>query len=287
MISINIMKPAVITTSAMILAAQHQIPFLMYNNTGDVEARVWSASYQSIVSLRKNQVYFTDAEEGWRYMRSYMCGKFEFQMQLLSFLSNRISIAKIDLLKAVESIKGMMMNKPIDGITKEQFRGLEGSIAKVYWTALSKALIKYVNFDGRDKRNPDDVFNSCINYGYGILYGVVESSLLMVGLDPYMGILHVDRHDRCTLGYDHIEIFRHWVDRMVIELFMQGQLVDIDFENTDEGLRIAKSGRIKLIQSFFTIMEERSLLGRKKIKKLDHIHYQSQQLANIIRDFRK
>ena len=208
MISINIMKPVVITTSAMILAAQHQIPFLMYNNTGDVEARVWSASYQSIVSLRKNQVYFTDAEEGWNYMRSYMSGKFEFQKQLLNYLSNRICSSKVDLQEVVKSIQDIIKNNdPIESITKEQFRGLEGSIAKIYW----KALIKYVSFEGRDKRNPDDLFNSCINYGYGILYGVVESSLLMVGLDPYMGILHVDRHDRCTLGYDHIEIFRLWV----------------------------------------------------------------------------
>ena len=68
---------------------------------------------------------------------------------------------------------------------------------------------------------------------------------------------------------------------------MHGQMVDEDFEDTEEGLRIAKSGRIKLIQSFFTSMEERSLLGRKKIKRIDHVHYQSQQLANTIREFKK
>ena len=67
--------------------------------------------------------------------------------------------------------------------------------------------IKEYGFRGRDP-NGDDPFNMALNYGYGILYSRCERALLLVGLDPYGGFMHITRSGHTTLVYDFIEQFR-------------------------------------------------------------------------------
>ena len=56
--SINILLSCTITTPALILAAKNQIPVLIFNHYGKVEAWVWGAAYGSISIIRKHQAYF-------------------------------------------------------------------------------------------------------------------------------------------------------------------------------------------------------------------------------------
>ena len=52
------------------------------------------------------------------------------------------------------------------------------------------------------------MFNTALSYGYAILYGVVERSLVYAGLDPYMGVLHADKSGRLSLVYDVSDMFK-------------------------------------------------------------------------------
>lgn len=56
-----------------------------------------------------------------------------------------------------------------------------------------------------------------LNYYYGMLYTIVEGALFAAELDPHLGILHIDTHNKPVLAFDLIEIFRPWVDALLIE----------------------------------------------------------------------
>lgn len=106
----------------------------------------------------------------------------------------------------------------IDDI-RDQLMGIEGATSAVYWDAVSCITGKEV-FQGRETRGARDPFNSCLNYGYGILYSSVASCLLRSGLDPFAGFVHADRPGKPSLVFDFIEEFRQpIVDRAVISLF--------------------------------------------------------------------
>ncbi|MEI2694062.1 MAG: CRISPR-associated endonuclease Cas1 [Saprospiraceae bacterium] len=278
--SINLLKPASLTTSVLSTAAGYQVPVLIYSETGKVEAWVWSYKYGSIAELRKRQVYFCDSTDALSWMRELMSLKLKHQIQNLKWLKDRVPGQKEFVLKQLPKLEARIAAIKI-AENFDRIRGLEGNSSKTYWAVFSIALRKHVVFEGRDKRQPKDEFNKCLNYMYGILYGIVESSLLMTGIDPYIGMMHVIRHDRPVLVYDHIEPFRPWVDRMVSELFMAKRLTTEHFK-TEDGL-ISLEGRRVIIEYFFSEMGMRSVLNGRKIKKIDHIHFLSQVLAQRIR----
>lgn len=278
--SINLLKPASLTTSVLSTAAGYQVPVLIYSETGKVEAWVWSYKYGSIAELRKRQVYYCDSPDALIWIQEIMSLKLKHQIQNLKWLKDRVPGQGDYINKQLDKL-GARLIEISSADNFDRIRGLEGNSSKIYWAIISMALRKHVVFEGRDKRQPKDQFNKCLNYMYGILYGIVESSLLMTGIDPYIGMMHVIRHDRPVLVYDHIEPFRPWVDRMVSELFMSKRLVPQNFETTD-GL-INLEGRRVLIEYFFSEMGMRSVLNGRRIKKIDHIHFLSQVLAQRIR----
>ena len=69
-----------------------------------------------------------------------------------------------------------------------------------------------MRFEARSQHPAKDIVNAMLNYGYGLLYNKIEGSLIKVGIDPYVGILHRDDYNRPVLAYDVIELYRVWVD---------------------------------------------------------------------------
>jgi CRISPR-associated endonuclease Cas1 len=82
---------------------------------------------------------------------------------------------------------------------------------------------------GREHRGAVDPVNSALNYGYGMLYNQVQHALLLAGLDPYAGFVHVDRPGKPSLVLDAIEEFRQpIVDRTVFGLLNKGVEIEVD-----------------------------------------------------------
>ncbi len=47
----------------------------------------------------------------------------------------------------------------------------------------------------------------------------VERACILAGLDPYIGIMHVDNYNRQAFVFDLIEMYRIYIDRIVFKLF--------------------------------------------------------------------
>ena len=283
--SISLLKPCSITSSALALAAVSQVPVLIFGTNGKIQAWVWSHQYGTIADLRVKQAFFSKSPAAILWAAHLIYSKLLNQVQNLQWLAGRIIRRKEEILKTAGRINELasMLNK---AASIEQLRAQEAQASKQYWETVAASLAEYITVPGRVKRGADDPFNICLNYLYGILYGQVEASLLMAGADPYMGIMHINRHARPALAFDHIEPFRPWVDKLVMELFMHRFGDAANFEQGPEKkYQFTAAGKKTLINAYFSLMEERSYLGGKRIKNKDHLHQLSGELVATLNKF--
>ena len=80
----------------------------------------------------------------------------------------------------------------------------------------------------------------------------MQSALETVGLDPYMGFLHVMRPGRASLALDIIEELRAYMgDRFVLSLINRRQLISKDFlYQGDQGVLLTDEGRRKFLTAW-------------------------------------
>lgn len=252
-------KKTSITTDAMELAVNHQIPLVVVNNNGHPVCRVWSNSYGSISTIRKKQAYFSDSEEALMKIKEITLEKLNSQKALLSKIQTE-RVSKLEVLgtslnfidrqiHVVESLNIRNEN------FKNQIRGFEGGVSKAYFSMLGKLVPKTYQFRGRSRQPAQDMFNAVLNYMYGILYSHVEGAIIKSGLDPYMGIMHRDTHNKPVLTYDLIEPYRIWADAVALRLCTKSLLKEEMFAIHQGAFWLERSGKKVVIESFNDFME--------------------------------
>ena len=92
--------------------------------------------------------------------------------------------------------------------SKDELRGAEGEAAERYFALLDEALVDGWTFETRTKRPPEDHINSLLSLTYVMMRNEVLSALRQYNLDPFLGVLHADRHGRPSLALDLQEEFR-------------------------------------------------------------------------------
>ncbi len=136
----------------------------------------------------------------------------------------------------------------------ERLRGLEGEAANGYFSVFDKLILQqkdFFHFSGRNRRPPRDSVNALLSFVYTLLVSDVRSSLETVGLDPYVGYLHVDRPGRPSLALDIMEEFRaSLADRLVLNLINLKQIQPGDFESESSEIRMNAEGRKKVIMAY-------------------------------------
>ncbi len=131
---------------------------------------------------------------------------------------------------------------------KDTLRGIEGEIARKYFSCFNQLILKQKDdfvFLKREKRPPKDRINAMLSYMYSILTYEIQSALESVGLDSYVGFFHTDRSGRASLALDIIEEFRAYlVDRFVITLINKKEILPKHFEKKENGsVLITKEGK--------------------------------------------
>ncbi|MBK7939830.1 MAG: CRISPR-associated endonuclease Cas1 [Lewinellaceae bacterium] len=162
------------------------------------------------------------------------------------------------------------------------------NVSRLYFQQITLFLAGKMTFEGRQKRPAYDPFNALLNYLYGMLYTSVHLALLKNGIDPFLGVLHVDRYGAApTLVFDAIEPYRPWADRVAVQLAEGGQLDESAFEPDAEehGLWLSRSGKNLVIDAMLIFLEESSAYGGKQVKRKVHIDLDAQKLATLLREY--
>lgn len=114
------------------------------------------------------------------------------------------------------------MNDAVDAPNKDSLRGIEGNAAAEYFQVFNDMILQEKEefyFKGRTKRPPLDRVNALLSFAYSLLANDCAAALHGVGLDPYVGFMHVDRPGRKSLALDIEEELRvPYADRFVLTL---------------------------------------------------------------------
>ena len=290
-----LLSPSVrVSTDALLLALENSISVLLLNTIGQTKGLVWSSQYGSVATIRKRQALFAQHPQGMLWIRDVLFQKIQNQHYILQQLHQNKHLNQREYLNAQKILEGMCL-KLKDWIihpsidlkqTAASFRGWEGTASRVYFYCISQVIPKQYQFKKRHKHPAYDTFNACLNYAYGILYGMIEVALIKAGIDPYLGILHTDRHNKPTLVFDLIEQYRHWVDDLVIQLFIEEKMQVQHFEKTSkEGLWLQAKGKEIVVAAFTNSIHQVILYKGNKRKRKAHIDLDAARLASMFKFF--
>ncbi|MDF1534739.1 MAG: type I-D CRISPR-associated endonuclease Cas1d [Methanosarcinaceae archaeon] len=116
----------------------------------------------------------------------------------------------------------------------DELRGIEGEAAGIYFKILNGCLADGWTFEKRTKRPPEDHINALFSLTYTMMKNEVLSALRQYNLDPFLGILHADRHGRLALALDLQEEFRSiFCDAFAIRLINKISLTHDDFQTNN------------------------------------------------------
>lgn len=289
--SIQVSKGAQITSDAIMLAIEKEIEIVFMDKSGTPVGRVWSPKYGSISTIRKGQLNFTFTTDAVDWIKDVICRKIENQQALLLMLNQndyateqlcKKTIDKLeDYISKIKSLKGDIVND-----VASQLRGWEGIASKIYFDMLNYYIPEEFRFQARSQHPAHDVVNAMLNYGYGLLYNKIEGSLIKVGIDPYVGILHRDDYSRPVLAYDVIELYRVWVDYIVYNLVAQNAITDDYYSVREDGSYwLEQLGRRVLIQAFNDYLSE--IITQKGVSRSreTQLHLYTQSLAQTFKKF--
>jgi len=160
--------------------------------------------------------------------------------------------------------------------------GYEGAGGKIYFEAINYIIPDRFKFKGRNRTPSRDEFNALLNYGYGVLYSMVEKACIIAGLDPYVGFIHTDNYNKESLVFDLIEMFRIWVDETVVYLFSSRKVKKEYFDKIKNGLSLNKEGKAMLIEALNSTFEKKVRYKGRNIKVKNTIQFECHKIANSL-----
>lgn len=285
--SIAVTQPCTFSSEALLLAIEHQIPVLFFNQAGKPKGRVWSVYFANLPAVRRQQVLFASTTQATQWIITNFQDKQNGQTQNLQYLAAMSPLDNIALTQTVEQIQSYTQNLtefshlPLEQCAA-QLMGIEGNIARMYWQCLGTNLPPEYRFSARTRQPAQDLFNAALNYLYGMLYNVVEGAVISAGLDPYLGFLHTDEYGRSAFSYDFIEPYRFFIDRLLMEQCFSFSLQEHFFEHpegNDSGVKLTKDGRHYLISLFNNHIHAPVVLHGKQTSIKKYIYAQAGRFA--------
>ena len=153
--------------------------------------------------------------------------------------AGELEIARVMIAAKIRNARTLLARKGVHGTdrlaelgeratsadSKDDLRGVEGEAAERYFDRLDETLVDRWTFESRSKRPPEDHINSLLSLTYVMVKNEVLAALRQYNLDPFLGVLHADRHGRPSLALDLQEEFRPlFCDAFATRLVNQGTI---------------------------------------------------------------
>jgi CRISPR-associated protein Cas1 len=242
-----------VTSRALRLMVRSGVELLVLDSRGDPVGILYSSYYTRTPETRRAQYLAVASGRAAYYMVSIARCKIGSQASVLERLSvdfsEKLLRASAEELRGkAESLEELLSKGDLDEV-RGKVMNVEAQASKIYWSSIALVLPRELEFNGRDRESADQL-NLSLNYAYGILYGLAWRALVLAGLDPYAGFLHVDRSGKPVLAFDYVEMWRApVVDEVLVRVFRKGFRVKVDGGriDSDDRARIASliSKRLK------------------------------------------
>ena len=283
-----------LSTDAVRLAMRHNVDVVFIEQQGDPIGRVWHAKLGSTTKIRKRQLEASLGADGLRWIRTWLLAKLDNQTGLIRDLKKHRpqhanylddKLVRLQALSlSITTVEPSAGRPACVAEVADTLRGLEGTAGRLYFETLSYVLPPDYRFSGRSSRPAQDAFNAFLNYGYGMLYGKVEKTLMLAGLDPYLGFLHRDDYNQLSMVYDFIEPYRGWADEVVFRLFSAKKVNKShigDVSGSRSGYSLNAVGKELLVNAFNEFLDNDPIRYRGRNLVRSHcIQLDAHQFAN-------
>lgn len=229
-----------VTPAAMGLCAENGVAVNFLTEYGRLIARV-DAPGSGNVLLRREQYRKADEQAArGRVARCLVAGKVHNCRNLLLRAGRESDVAYDQNVLAAAAAHLATVILGLEAETDpDVIRGREGDAARVYFGAFA-AMVRgnreSFSPKGRTKRPPLDPINALLSFLYGLLVHDCAAACAAAGLDPSVGLLHVDRPGRPGLALDLMEEFRPLLaDRLALALVNRQQVKPDGFQTRDGG----------------------------------------------------
>ena len=278
-----------ISSDAIELALSKNIDIVFLDKFGNPYGRVWHSKFGSTNLIRRIQIEAGRNEIGTNLSKEWTNTKIHNQIEFLKDLKkNRPDLhdffdegilymsqfpEKIDVLSGrPDKIRGSLM-------------GYEGSCSRKYFEIICGVMPERWKFDGRSRNPAKDEYNCLLNYGYGMLYSIVEKACIIAGLDPFAGFLHADNYNKMSFVFDIIENFRIYIDVPVVHLFTRKMVRKDYFDEIPGGLYLNTEGKKVMVSAINQSLEESIPYSGKNVMKKNVIQMECHRIANHLLKF--
>lgn len=255
---------AALSTDAVRLALTNNIDIVFTHSDGHPMGRIWHSKLGSTTKIRKRQLEASLSKEAVIFTKKWIAEKMNNQLEfILDLKKHRPQLADYitDKITKLESLSVSLSCLNADKIEEisDTVRGLEGTAGRLYFETINYVIPEQYKFSGRSMRPAKDAYNAFLNYGFGILYSRVEKSLMIAGLDPYVGFLHRDDYNQMSMVFDFIEPYRIFVETAVFRLFSAKKVNKAHIDDITNGVSLNKEGKELLINALNTHMESETI----------------------------
>ena len=182
---------------------------------GVVHAALVGQAQHGVVAIRMAQMEFCQQKNTLSLAKQIVIAKIKNQRAVLNYLYKYHRVPAL-----CSAARELLLNvdKAKQAKTFEMLLGFEGASANAYFQALRKAKLLSSTFQRREGRGSIEINNVMLNLGYAILSSYILNAIINAGLEPYLGLMHMQRPGKMALVLDLMEEYRAWVvDRAVIK----------------------------------------------------------------------
>lgn len=276
-----------ISTDAILECMEHGIAINFMTARGNPYAKLLPLALTGTVATRREQLFAFRDSRSVEISKAFISGKITNQINTVKYFAKYRKTASPDsFVRITEMLDSMSIGAKgvigIKGTCIDEVRGtlmaLEGRAGYLYWECVKLLTAGKAEFPGREHQGADDPVNSLLNYGYAILTHQVETALILAGLDPFGGFLHVDRPGKKSLVFDFMEEFRPAVvDKVVIALINKGTAPGME-----DGMLTADTRRL-LADKINERLEMSEQFQGKKQRLKTIIQLQARRIATFVR----
>ncbi|HUY39977.1 MAG TPA: CRISPR-associated endonuclease Cas1 [Candidatus Dormibacteraeota bacterium] len=204
--------------------------------------------------VKRAQAVAGTTDDAWGLARYLLTRKLDSQVSAITHDFARLGVGSAQSrsasVKQIESCKASLATAK----TLDDFLVLEGNAAQAYWELLTATPLPWREWaykripahwaaisprasGGRGRvRDATDAFNATLNYCYTLLEVETRIACEAVGLDPDLGLLHVDARLRESFIFDLLEPLRAKADVWTLELLRKEKLHPAMFHELRAGI---------------------------------------------------
>lgn len=226
--------------SLMGACAGRGIAFSFCTPNGRFLARISGENNGNVLLRRRQYRIADDPVQCCRIARSMIFGKLYNSRWSIerTCRDHAMRVDRAKLKSVCVQLHGLL-SPVMEETSLDSLRGLEGTGASAYFGVFDDLILGNKDvffFHGRSRRPPMDCLNAALSFAYSLLAHDCAAALESVGLDAYVGFMHLDRPGRSSLALDLMEELRPCVaDRFVLTLINNRSLSEKDFVHQDNG----------------------------------------------------